>query len=174
PAGRVDRLPTAPTNAACALAVALELGVPVADAVARLTSAPGASHRLEATTAASGAVVLDDTFNSNPAGAARALEMLQRSGAPDGRKVLITRGMIELGAQQTTANEAFAEKAGAVASVIGVVGRTNRRALLAGAAKTPVKVEQFKTRDDAVSWVRASLGAGDAVLYENDLPDHYP
>jgi hypothetical protein len=25
-----------------------------------------------------------------------------------------------------------------------------------------------------VEWVRANLGEGDAVLYENDLPDHYP
>jgi hypothetical protein len=25
-----------------------------------------------------------------------------------------------------------------------------------------------------VAWVRQHLGAGDAVLYENDLPDHYP
>jgi hypothetical protein len=25
-----------------------------------------------------------------------------------------------------------------------------------------------------VAWVREHLGPGDAVLYENDLPDHYP
>jgi len=25
-----------------------------------------------------------------------------------------------------------------------------------------------------VEWVRSQLGPGDAVLYENDLPDHYP
>jgi hypothetical protein len=29
-------------------------------------------------------------------------------------------------------------------------------------------------RDEAVAWVRDRLGPGDAVLYENDLPDHYP
>jgi UDP-N-acetylmuramoyl-tripeptide--D-alanyl-D-alanine ligase len=29
-------------------------------------------------------------------------------------------------------------------------------------------------RDDAVAWVRDHLGPGDIVLYENDLPDHYP
>ena len=26
----------------------------------------------------------------------------------------------------------------------------------------------------AVEWVRATLTDGDVVLYENDLPDHYP
>jgi UDP-N-acetylmuramoyl-tripeptide--D-alanyl-D-alanine ligase len=30
------------------------------------------------------------------------------------------------------------------------------------------------TREDAVAWVRSHLSAGDVVLYENDLPDHYP
>jgi hypothetical protein len=29
-------------------------------------------------------------------------------------------------------------------------------------------------RDQAVAWVRDHLGTGDVVLYENDLPDHYP
>ena len=29
-------------------------------------------------------------------------------------------------------------------------------------------------RDEAVSWVRDHLGEGDTVLYENDLPDHFP
>ena len=30
------------------------------------------------------------------------------------------------------------------------------------------------SRSEAVEWVRENLVAGDAVLYENDLPDHYP
>ena len=171
--GRVETLPTAPTNAAAALAVAIELGVTPADAVNRLATAPGAAHRLEATTAPSGVVVLDDTFNSNPAGARRALDLLKASGAPTGRRVLITPGIIELGPRQRAENEAFAADAGAVAAVIGIVGQTNATALAAGAAKTNATVEHFRTREDAVKWVRTNLGPGDAVLYENDLPDHY-
>ncbi|MBA2608650.1 MAG: hypothetical protein H0U92_06915, partial [Actinobacteria bacterium] len=131
--GRVETLATAPTNAAAAVAVAIELGVSPADVVKRLATAPGAAHRLEATTAASGVVVLDDTFNSNPAGARRALELLKASGSPTGRRVLITPGMVELGSRQRAENEAFAADAGAVASVIGIVGQTNAAALAAGA-----------------------------------------
>lgn len=172
--GHAESVPTAPSNAACAVAVALALGVPASDAAARLASAPGAKNRLEAVTAPSGAVVLDDTFNSNPAGAQRALDVLARSGAPAGRKVVITPGMVELGPRQAAENEVFGEKAGTVASVVGIVGNTNRKALVRGAAKTGATIERFKTRDDAVAWVRTNLGNGDAVLYENDLPDHYP
>jgi hypothetical protein len=35
-------------------------------------------------------------------------------------------------------------------------------------------VQVFDRREEAVAWVRANLGRGDAVLYENDLPDTYP
>jgi hypothetical protein len=31
-----------------------------------------------------------------------------------------------------------------------------------------------RDRDQAVEWVRGELTPGDTVLYENDLPDHYP
>jgi UDP-N-acetylmuramoyl-tripeptide--D-alanyl-D-alanine ligase len=118
-------------------------------------------------------MVLDDTFNSNPAGAQRALDLLATAGAPNGRKVVITPGMIELGDRQAEENRAFAAAAGKVASVIGVVGRTNAAALLLGARDTEAEVKRFRTREKAVEWVRANLNGGDAVLYENDLPDHY-
>jgi hypothetical protein len=29
-------------------------------------------------------------------------------------------------------------------------------------------------REEAVTWAREELGPGDAVLFENDLPDHFP
>ncbi len=35
-------------------------------------------------------------------------------------------------------------------------------------------VHLVANREEAVAWVRANLSPGDAVLYENDLPDHYP
>jgi UDP-N-acetylmuramoyl-tripeptide--D-alanyl-D-alanine ligase len=55
------------------------------------------------------------------------------------------------------------------------VNRTNRAALLKGAEEGGVgTVILFETRDEAVRWVRETLVDGDAVLYENDLPDHYP
>jgi len=53
-----------------------------------------------------------------------------------------------------------------------VVGETNRAALLAGVKGN--KPATFRTREAAVRWVRENLVSGDAVLYENDLPDHYP
>jgi UDP-N-acetylmuramoyl-tripeptide--D-alanyl-D-alanine ligase len=82
--------------------------------------------------------------------------------------------MVELGHQQFEANRAFAVAADDVATDLVIVGATNRKALLAGVDPADVQVHLARTRDAAVEWVRANLGEGDAVLYENDLPDHYP
>jgi UDP-N-acetylmuramoyl-tripeptide--D-alanyl-D-alanine ligase len=166
-----------PGNVACAVAVALELGVQAADVARRITSLPVAPHRLEPQTATGGFAVLDDTYNANPAGARAALAALVGASA-DRRRVVVTPGMVELGARQEEENSRFAKEVGEIPADLVVVGRTNRRALLAGFGQVsargggePIVVDR---REDAVAWVREHLGPGDAVLYENDLPDHYP
>jgi UDP-N-acetylmuramoyl-tripeptide--D-alanyl-D-alanine ligase len=163
-----------PTNVGCAIAVALELGVAPGEVVERLGTLPTAPHRLEVSETGGGAVVLDDTYNANPAGARVALETLAERAAGEVRRVVVTPGMVELGARQAEENERFARQAADVATDVVVVGRTNRRALLRGLAGAEARVVVVARRDQAVTWVRQHLGPGDAVLYENDLPDHYP
>jgi UDP-N-acetylmuramoyl-tripeptide--D-alanyl-D-alanine ligase len=159
-----------PTNLACALAVAFALGVPRDQAIARIPSLPSVPNRLTAAQAASGVWVIDDTFNSNPSGSRVALVELA-SHATGGRRVVVTPGMVELGPRQAGENRAFAEAVAREATDLVIVGWTNRRALRAGSP--PLRPLAVRTREDAVAWVRATLGPGDAVLYENDLPDHY-
>jgi len=123
--------------------------------------------------------VIDDTFNSNPAGAALALALLAQGGQRDGRRFVVTPGMVELGPVQVQENAAFAQAAARIATDVVVVGRTNRRALTDGVLAARLRGEQVelryaRTRDDAVALVRSELGPSDAVLYENDLPDHFP
>jgi UDP-N-acetylmuramoyl-tripeptide--D-alanyl-D-alanine ligase len=163
-----------PGNVACAVAVALSLGVPPATVAARLSSLPQAPHRRTVQLAANGAQVVDDTYNSNPAGARAALALLSTLGEQGGKKVVVTPGMVELGPTQARENAAFAASAAEVATELAVVGRTNARALLAGARAGGLEARCFRDRAAAVSWASANLGPGDAVLYENDLPDHYP
>jgi UDP-N-acetylmuramoyl-tripeptide--D-alanyl-D-alanine ligase len=173
-----------PTNVACAVAVALELGVGESVVVERLPTLPTAEHRLNVLTGSSGATVVDDTYNSNPAGAALALSTLARlvgSGKGPGseqeeraKTVVVTPGMVELGPRQREANASFAAAASAICTHLVVVGHTNRRALLEGARQGDADVVVVDDREEAVAWVRQHVGKGDAVLYENDLPDHFP
>ncbi len=159
-------------NIAIAAAAAAAVGVPWPDISKRLSDLPASSHRQTTLTTDEGVLVIDDTYNSNPTGAAAALRKLRRLDAS--RRAVVTPGMVELGTQQVALNRAFAEQVSGEADFLVVVGRTNRAALVAGATGGPATVVQLATRADAVAWVRASLHNGDAVLYENDLPDHYP
>jgi UDP-N-acetylmuramoyl-tripeptide--D-alanyl-D-alanine ligase len=172
PLGTVTVTPGAhPTNLACAVAVSKQLGVSPQEVLGRLADLPTVAHRAALATAPSGVRIVDDTFNSNPVGARAALEVLcQASG--NGRRAVVTPGMVELGPRQFEENCLFAQAVVKSGSDLVVVGRTNRAALAAGAGRNGVV--RLRTREDAVRWVRQHLSRGDAVLYENDLPDHYP
>ncbi|MGO8871698.1 MAG: Mur ligase family protein [Acidimicrobiales bacterium] len=173
-----------PTNLACAIGLALVVGVGTEAVAARLGDLPAVDHRLQAVRSATGVAILDDTYNANPAGAAEALAALRAAVPGTGaagdaacRVVVVTPGMVEIGRRQFEENRAFGAAVASVATDLLVVGRTNRRALVAGARSvpdSPTAVRLVRHRDEAVAWVRDQLGPGDAVLYENDLPDHYP
>jgi UDP-N-acetylmuramoyl-tripeptide--D-alanyl-D-alanine ligase len=163
-----------PGNVACAVAVALSLGVPSEIVASRLADLPGAPHRRNGHQSPNGVNVIDDTYNSNPAGANAAVALLEMKAATDGQKVVVTPGMVELGPVQATENARFAASAAAVATQLVVVGRTNARSLLEGAKTAGLPAREARNLAEAVAWVSAHLGPGDAVLYENDLPDHYP
>jgi len=162
-----------PSNLASALAVGLALGVSAEALLKRTTTLPTPPHRRRISTSPAGVLVIDDTYNSNPAGARSALHLLKRVGGR-GRRVVVTPGMVELGREQKIYNEEFAKLAGEIADDVLVVGYTNRSGLRRGLKGTTANVTCVRTRDDAVAWVRANCSAGDAVLYENDLPDVYP
>jgi UDP-N-acetylmuramoyl-tripeptide--D-alanyl-D-alanine ligase len=163
------------SNAACAAAVAVELGIDPEVVARRLASVPVVPNRLQRYRASAGYVVFDDTFNANPVGAGRALDALE-SEVCEGRRVLVTPGMVELGRSQVAENAALAERAARVVTDLVVVGRTNRAALVAGwrRAGEALSVKLVGTREEAVAWAREELGPGDVVLFENDLPDHFP
>ena len=158
------------TNVACAVAAALELGVDRRSLATRLAGLQVVSNRSQVVTAPSGVLVIDDTFNANPASAQAALALLSSLPA-SGRRVVVTPGMIELGSLQYGENLVLAQQVLIRGAELIVVGRTNALPLSAGAEGRATRVD---TRDEAVAWVRANLGPGDAVLYLNDLPDHYP
>lgn len=159
-------------NLAVAVGIGIALGIPRDVLRSRFPGLPAAEHRQSLIRTDSDVTIIDDTFNSHPVGARRALETLATVGV--GRRVVVTPGMVELGSLQHEANRDFAEMASRIADWLIIVGKTNRRALVQGSSKGDASVTVVSSRQEAVAWVRANLGPGDAVLYENDLPDHYP
>ena len=165
-----------PANVAAALGIVVALDLPLDVVLPRLDTLPQSEHRQQVVVSPTGITVIDNTFSSNPASAATSLALLRDHTKPDRRAVVVTPGMVELGAVEDEENERFGAAIAGVATDLLVVGRTNRRALRRGAAGRGrgLAVLDVDTRDEAVAWVRSNLREGDAVLYENDLPDHFP
>lgn len=172
--GRIDLGVHHPLNIAAAVGAALAVGMEPDEVAPRLGTLPSPAHRLATLVNDRGVTVIDDTFNANPEGARAALRRLAENSSPGGKRVVVTPGLVEMGPRRRLENRALGEAAAEAATHLLVVGRTNRRALLEGARGGRAQVLVLDNRMQAVRWARANLDGGDTILYENDLPDHYP
>ena len=82
-------------NALAAAAAAAALHIELADIAAGLEKFPGVGGRLQRKAALHGAVLIDDSYNANPASLHAALKVLAQAG---GKKILVLGDMGELGA----------------------------------------------------------------------------
>jgi UDP-N-acetylmuramoyl-tripeptide--D-alanyl-D-alanine ligase len=155
------------------VAVARVVGRSLEELVEPISRLQAPDHRLKILAGTGGVTVIDDAFNSNPDGAAAALEVLD--AMPAQHKVVVTPGMIELGPLQREANEAFGRKAAATADLLIVVAKVNREAIVTGAtaAQSSAEIVTVDSLEAATKLLRDRLGSGDVVLFENDLPDQY-
>lgn len=142
----------------------------IAEGIASIKAVP---HRLEMTE--KGALtVIDDAYNSNPAGAKAALDALSYF---EDFKILVTPGMVELGEKEEELNAAFGAQAAAVCDYVVLVGEKRavpiKRGLLE-AGYPEEKIFVAPTIGAAMDHVHA-LGTDKkkVVLLENDLPDNY-
>jgi len=119
-------------------------------------------------------VVIDDAYNSNPEGAAGALDVLAEHEA--NRRLLVTPGMVELGTEEEEANFELGRHAARVCDVVLLVGAEQtepieRGLLEAGLSRTQIIVA--RDIEQATEELSRIVQAGDVVLFENDLPDTY-
>ncbi len=153
------------------VAVALHAGRDLESLREPIAALTPVEHRLQLIEGAGGVTVIDDAFNSNPDGAAAALEVL--ASMPARQRIVVTPGIVELGELQHAANEELGRAAGGVADVLIVVARLNREAILAGAEGGKARVLTVASLDEATAELAKVVGPGDVVLFENDLPDQY-
>ncbi|MCL1905779.1 MAG: Mur ligase family protein [Clostridiales bacterium] len=158
--------------AAAAAAAELGLSLPqIARAVRFLDPLP---HRLQLLEGY-GYTIIDDAFNSNPAGAAAALSVLSLMGEGK-QKILITPGMVELGEKEQELNREFALFAARVCDHIILVGKKHSLPLQQGLQEAGLPSHRYTVAAD-LAQARQILGQkvrpGAVVLFENDLPDTY-
>lgn len=162
------------SNLMAAVIVALRLGVDRDKICYAVEQIEQVEHRLNMKRTPAGITIIDDAFNSNPAGSRMALDVL--SMMKPGKRIIITPGMIELGELQEKANKEFGRHMADCADVAIIVGHYNRDAIMAGLEESDMSKENIHTVDDfaeAQRLLQAIARSGDTVLYENDLPDTF-
>ncbi len=153
-------------NLALAFATAAIMGVPVEHIVLSLRTTPQIKHRLEVKREPNGSVLIDDAYNSNPVGFANGLGVLDILRSGNGRRILVTPGMVELGAAHDSEHRTIGTRAGSHVDVllpvlpdrIGTMIAAYREANPAG---TVIPCANFA---EAQSWLAKNLQAGDIVL----------
>jgi len=161
-------------NAALAFAMGLKLGLNSGAMIKALKTLPQIDHRLEVKKQPDGSRLIDDAYNSNPLGFRSALDFMVTTST-DGKKILITPGMVELGVAHDEVHAKIGQYAGEVVDACVVVAPSRIPTFVkgfqqTGGAKTLVQVETF---DEANKWLSENRSEGDLILLENDLPDIY-
>jgi UDP-N-acetylmuramoyl-tripeptide--D-alanyl-D-alanine ligase len=160
-------------DALAALAAVVASGDADLDAAARGMAelAPGAGrgkvHRLRGDI-----VLVDDTYNSNPAALASVLETL-RATVGAGRKILVMGDMLELGQDEAAFHRAAGERA-AGAGVDLLVGVGPRcRSAVEGARRAGIRnARHYESAGDAASALPEIVRPGDLVVVKGSRSMH--
>ena len=162
------------SNILAAMMVAIECGMTVEEIREAIVNVEPVPHRLQLTTGVGDVTIIDDSFNANPVGAKAALEVLTEIG--DGKKVLVTPGMVELGEREYEENKRFGEQAANVCDLVILVGPTRTTPILDGLKAAEYPSQQIIVAlnlEEVKQHLATQVKAGDVVLFENDLPDNY-
>lgn len=160
-------------NALSVLAVALELGLALDDAVAALGAArPVSRWRMEVVERADGVTLVNDAYNANPDSMSAALGALERMG--EGRRTWAVLGtMLELGEESDAMHAGVGEEAVArgvdqllvVGAAAAPLAAGARAALARGSGTTAVR--EVPDADAAEALLRAELAPDDVALFKS-------
>jgi UDP-N-acetylmuramoyl-tripeptide--D-alanyl-D-alanine ligase len=154
-------------NVLAAAAVAVDMGVSLADIASRAARLCPAAHRGEVVTLAGGVTVIDDCYNASPSAVAQALDLL--AAAPAGRRRVAFLGeMLELGPGSAELHrECGRLAAGAGVGALITVGGVAAFALGEGAVAAGLPAAAVGHADDsdqAAALAGALVRDGDVVL----------
>lgn len=162
------------TNILGAVAMALDLGVSEKNIRFAVSSLKPASHRLEIKPFINKAVLIDDAYNSNPEGCLEAVRVL---GSFKGmRRIIVTPGLVELGAQEFECNKRLGLEAAKYCDDIILVGKKRAIPIEEGVKETAFNTERLiiaESFKQAMEYLGSMTDQSTVVLFENDLPDNY-
>lgn len=159
-------------NIILAATVGLRLGMNLRQIARGISKVMPVEHRLQLIPSA-GVTIIDDAFNSNPRGAQAALRVIKGF---EGRRIIITPGMVELGAGEEQFNHDFGVMMADCVDVAILVGKKHTAPIARGLKEAGFPEEQLyvvSNLEEASAILRQIGRPGDVALFENDLPDNY-
>ena len=160
-------------NVVGAIAVACEMGIELSKLPPYVRKLAGIEHRLQLIQRGD-MTIIDDAYNSNPAGSAYAVNALNLF---EGCKIIITPGMIELGKLQYEENKKFGMHIADTCDYVVLVGKKITQPIYDGLKEKGYpedKIYITETLDDGAAHAFAyDDGRKKVVLFENDLPDNF-
>lgn len=150
------------TNLAAVVLVARYLGLSVAQINEAFVTLPQVEHRLQKIEA-NGKIIIDDSFNGNFEGM---LEAIKISSNHQGRKVIITPGLVESTEQ---ANILLAKQIDKVFDFVIITGSLNAKILSSNINENKVFLLKDKTQLENV--LANTTKSGDLILFANDAPN---
>ena len=160
-------------NLCGAVAMAHFMGVSPAEIKAQMPKITAVPHRLQLLEKGP-YTIIDDAFNSNPAGSAAALDTLALF---EDFKILVTPGMVELGAKEEECNREFGRHAAKVCDYVVLVGKKQTEPIFNGLKDEGYPDEKIYVADSFNEGIQAAYNVTadrrKIILLENDLPDNY-
>lgn len=153
--------------------VALDLGLNLQDIKNGIEKLKPVPHRLEIIKGASPYTIIDNSYNSSVEGSKASLEVVSKF---NGKKFVITPGLVELGKEQFNCNYEFGRDLARVCDYVIIDSTVNFDAISSGlvfGGFDESKIIQAVNLNSAVEILNQFASAGDVVLFENDLPDNY-
>lgn len=160
-------------NVMGAIAVANSLGMSLKELKVPVRRLQPVEHRMQLREHGE-VTIIDDAYNSNPVGSKAAVETLALF---NGTRILITPGMVELGAKEADYNYNFGAYAAECCDYILLVGKKRTVPIRDGVLNSGFPIAHCVTFDkleEAMNYAYAIKNPNHKyILLENDLPDNY-
>lgn len=157
-------------NTVASIALGNELGIPVEKMQVAVRKMKPVTHRLELRRNGN-FTIIDDAFNSNPVGSKMALEVL---GQMNGKRIVLTPGMVDLGTAQFELNKAFGTYMKDTCDYVILVGKKQTEPIQEGLKEVGFPEDQMTVAEnltEAFKVMYEVVEPGAFVLIENDLPE---
>ncbi len=154
-------------HALAAAATADWLGVPLDEVAAALEAGSHAAHRMAILAGATGATLVDDTYNASPVSVAGALDFLAETPvAPGGRRIAVLGDMLELGPDEERLHREVGDRAARSGDAIVAVGPRGRWIAEGARAAGASRVLTADDAEEAAAVLERELAplVGDLVL----------